>query len=133
MKTIAITKNLEVMLPKMGIMTHLVELTRHDYIYVKDRLKINDILSIESDNSRFWEQNSLAIFYKGFKLGYLNSSINNVVQKMINKFGDVHVTLKNKLICITTYDNEALNPTTFKLFQYPTDGFFKNKYLSQKN
>ena len=44
MKTIAITKNLEVILPKMGIMTHLVELTRHDYIYIKDRLKVNDIL-----------------------------------------------------------------------------------------
>ena len=39
----------------MGIMTHLVELTRHDYIYVKERLKINDILTIEPDNSRFWE------------------------------------------------------------------------------
>lgn len=98
MKTIAIKKNLEVILPKMGIMTHLVELTRHDYIYVKERLKINDILTIEPDNSRFWEQNSLAIFYKGFKLGYLNNSINNVVQKMINKFGDVHITLKNKPI-----------------------------------
>ena len=46
MKTLAISKNIEVILPKMGIMTHLVELTRHDYIYVKDSLKINDLLKI---------------------------------------------------------------------------------------
>jgi hypothetical protein len=48
------------------------------------------------DKSRFWEENSLAIYYKGFKLGYLNNSINKVVQKMINKFGYVKVVLKNK-------------------------------------
>jgi hypothetical protein len=96
MKTLAISENLEVILPKMGIMTHIVELTRHDYIYVKDSLKINDLLSIESDKSRFWEENSLAIYHKGFKLGYLNNSINKVVQKMINRFGYVRVVLKNK-------------------------------------
>ena len=47
MKTLSISKNIEVILPKMGIMTHLLELTRHDYIYVKDQIKINDVLSIE--------------------------------------------------------------------------------------
>ena len=36
MKTLAISEKIEVILPKMGIMTHLVELTRHDYIYIKD-------------------------------------------------------------------------------------------------
>ena len=68
MKTLAISNNIEVILPKMGIMTHLVELTRHDYIYIKDQLKINDILFIEEDKSRFWDENSLAVFYKDFKL-----------------------------------------------------------------
>ena len=53
-------------------------------------------MTIESDKSRFWEENSLAIYHKGFKLGYLNSTINKVVQKMINKFGYVKVVLKNK-------------------------------------
>ena len=96
MKTLAISKNIAFILPKMGIMTHLVELTRHDYIYIKENLKTNDILHIESDKSRFWEENSLAVYYKEFKLGYLNSSINKVVQKMINKYGEVKVILKNK-------------------------------------
>ena len=64
--------------------------------YIKENLKTNDILHIESDKSRFWEENSLAVYYKEFKLGYLNSSINKVVQKMINKHGEVKVILKNK-------------------------------------
>ena len=59
-------------------------------------MKINDILFIEEDKSRFWDENSLAVFYKDFKLGYLNSSINKVVHKMINKYGFVKVILKNK-------------------------------------
>ena len=96
MKTLAISKNTSFLLPKMGIMTNLIELTRHDYIYIKDNLKNNDILHIESDKSRFWEEISLAVYYKDFKLGYLNSSISKVVQKMINKCGDVKVILKNK-------------------------------------
>ena len=53
MKTLAISKNIAFILPKMGIMTHLVELTRHDYIYIKENLKTNDILHIESDKVDF--------------------------------------------------------------------------------
>ena len=96
MKALAISDSIEVLLPKMGIMTHLVELTRHDYIYVKVQININEVLSIKADKSRFWEENSLAIYYQGFNLGDLNNSINKVVQKMINKFGYVQVILKNK-------------------------------------
>ena len=44
MKSLALTKNTEILLPKMGIMTNLVELSRHDYIYIKDALKINEKL-----------------------------------------------------------------------------------------
>ena len=85
MKTLAISKNISFILPKMGIMTHLVELSRHDYIYVKDNLMNNDILQIESDKSRFWEENSLAVYYKEFKLGYLK--LYNKWFKNDNKYG----------------------------------------------
>ena len=69
MKTLAISKNIAFILPKMGIMTHLVELTRHDYIYIKENLKTNDILHIESDKSRFWEENSLQSIIKNLNWG----------------------------------------------------------------
>ena len=95
MRTLALSNNQEIILPKMGIMTHLVELTRYDYIYIKDNLKTNDILTIEIDKSRFWDKDALAVFYKGFKLGYLNSSISKIVNKLIIRFGGVKVAVKN--------------------------------------
>jgi hypothetical protein len=95
MKTLALTQNSEILLPKMGIMTNLVELSRHDYIYIKDGLKTNDQLSIEQDSTRFWNKDALAVFYKGFKLGYLNASIGKIVNKLINRFGGVEVSIKS--------------------------------------
>ena len=96
MRTLALSNNQEMILPKMGIMTHLVELTKSDYIYIKDKLKTDDILTLEIDKSRFWEKDALAVFYKGFKLGYLNSSISKIVNKLIIRFGGVRVAVKNK-------------------------------------
>jgi hypothetical protein len=95
MKSLALTKNTEILLPKMGIMTNLVELSRHDYIYIKDALKINEKLSLEQDSTRFWNKDALAVFYKGFKLGYLNVSISKMVNKLINRFGGVEVSIKS--------------------------------------
>ncbi len=95
MKTLAISTKNQLILPKMGIMTNLVELSRHDFIYIKDLLKGDDILYIEKDQNRFWNKEALAVFYKGFKLGYLNASIGKVVERLINKFGDIHVSVKN--------------------------------------
>ena len=95
MRTLALSNNKEMILPKMGIMTHLVELAKYDYIYVKDNLKTDDILTLEIDKSRLWEKDALAVFYKGFKLGYLNTSISKIVNKLIVRFGGVKVAVKN--------------------------------------
>ena len=95
MKTLAISNKNQVILPKMGIMTNVVELSRHDFIYVKNLLKANDTLYIDKDQNRFWNENALAVFYKGFKLGYLNDSIGKVVIRLINKFENLHITVKN--------------------------------------
>lgn len=95
MNTLKISQQTELILPKMGIMTNLLELSRHDYIYVKDNLNRNQILSIEKDETRFWNKDALAIYHKGFKLGYLNSSIGKIVSRLINRFGAVKVSIQN--------------------------------------
>ena len=61
MKTLALSNQSQFLLPKMGILTHLVELTRYDYIYIKDRMKVNDVLSIEIDHGRHWQKNALLL------------------------------------------------------------------------
>tara|TARA_B100001287_G_scaffold70393_1_gene58034 strand:+ start:42620 stop:42961 length:342 start_codon:yes stop_codon:yes gene_type:complete len=95
MKTLALTTKNQLILPKMGIMTNIVELSRHDFIYVKDLLKCEDVIYIKKDQNRFWNKDALAVFYKEFKLGYLNDSIAKVVNRLINKFGEINVTIKN--------------------------------------
>ena len=95
MKTLALSSTENIVLPKMGIMTQLIELSRHDYIYVKHHLHENTPLVIELDKSRYWDENALAVFYKGFKLGYLNQS-SKVVKKLMTKYGGVSAILKHK-------------------------------------
>ena len=80
---------------KFSLVLLCLLLTSNTYADIKySRLECTQ--RYNSDKSRFWEENSLAVYYKEFKLGYLNSSINKVVQKMINKYGEVKVILKNK-------------------------------------
>ena len=95
MNTLSITSYPKQELPKLGVLTQLVELSRHDYIYIKEKLKPGTELEIAKDNSRIWDSQALAVFYKGFKLGYLSQSINRTVNRMIFNFGDVKVKVKS--------------------------------------
>ena len=105
MKTLAISNESKIGLPKMGIMTHLVELTRYDYIYIKDSLKEDDILDIKFDKNRSWDKNSISIFYKGYKLGYLNNSMSVIVKKLINRCYELKVIIKNKPSSSNPFDS----------------------------
>ncbi|MDG2343894.1 MAG: hypothetical protein P8L23_04890 [Flavobacteriales bacterium] len=95
MNTLSITTYPKQELPKLGVLTQLVELSRHDYIYIKEKLKPGIELEIAKDNSRIWDSQALAVFYKGFKLGYLSQSINRTVNRMIFNFGDVKIKVKS--------------------------------------
>ena len=96
MKTLALSTTENLVLPKMGIMTQIIELSRHDYIYVKHLLNENTSLLISEDKSRFWDANALAVFYKHFKIGYLNPSIAKMVKRIMVKYGGVSAELKHK-------------------------------------
>jgi hypothetical protein len=95
MNTLTITSYPKQELPKLGVLTQLVELSRHDYIYIKDKLKPGLELEIAKDRSRTWDLQAIAVFYKGFKLGYLSQSINRTVNKMIFNYGDVKIKVKS--------------------------------------
>ncbi len=96
MKILALSTTEKIALPKMGIMTQITELSRHDYIYIKHLLNENTPLIISEDKSRYWDKNALAIFYKNFKIGYLNPSIAKLVKKIMVKYGGITVELKHK-------------------------------------
>ncbi len=95
MNTLTITSYPKHQLPKLGVLTQLVELSRHDYIYIKDKLKPGLELEIAQDHSRSWDLEAIAVFYKGFKLGYLSQSINRTVNRMIFNYGEVKIKVKS--------------------------------------
>ena len=95
MNTLSINTYPKQELPKLGVLTQLVELSRHDYIYIKEKLKPGIELEIAKDKSRIWDSQALAVYYKGFKLGYLSQSINRTVNRMIFNFGDIKIKVKS--------------------------------------
>ncbi len=72
------------MLPRLGILTSIVELSRHDFIYVLSKINNGDKVSFVHDSSRCWDVTSIAVYYKGYKLGYLSNGINTIVKKALS-------------------------------------------------
>ena len=95
MNTLSIQSYPKQQLPKLGVLTQLVELSRHDFIYIKDKLKPGIELYFSKDNTRVWDSEAIAVFYKGFKLGYLSQSINRTVNRMIFNYGEVKIKVKS--------------------------------------
>lgn len=80
MEQLSILSKAPLSLPKLGILTQVLELTRYDYIYIKSKLYSGLELSIIEDNRRTWDKAALAVYYKGYKLGYLSQNINQTIK-----------------------------------------------------
>ncbi len=72
-------------LPHLGILTHVNELSKHDMIYIYHHLSIGAELSLEHDRTRLWDKNAVAVFFKGFKIGYISNNTSELVCKQIIK------------------------------------------------
>lgn len=81
-------------LPQLGILTHVDELANYDMIYIYHQLKNGISLSIEKDEKRTWDDNSLAVFYKGFKLGYVSKRTSGMIQKFIKQGKHISATIR---------------------------------------
>ncbi len=82
-------------LPQMGILTHVDELANYDMIYIYHQLKNGAELRIERDEKRTWDENSLAVFYKGYKLGYVSQRTSAMIQKLINQGKFIYATIRS--------------------------------------
>lgn len=85
----------QVSLPQLGILTHVDELANYDMIYIFHQLNHGAELTIQKDESRTWDENSLAVFYKGFKLGYISKRTSGMIQKFIKQGNHIYATIKS--------------------------------------
>jgi len=81
-------------LPQLGILTHVNELANYDMIYIYHQLKNGTALRIEKDDKRTWDENSLAVFFKGFKLGYVSKRTSGMIQKFIKQGNHISASIK---------------------------------------
>ena len=82
-------------LPQLGILTHVEELANYDMIYIYHQLQKGTELRIERDEKRTWDENALAIYFKGFKLGYVSKRTSGMVQKCLNKGNYIYASIKS--------------------------------------
>ncbi len=82
-------------LPNLGILTHVEELTRYDMIYIYHHLKNGAILDIEKDDNRAWDENSLMVSFKGFKLGYVSSKTSAIIKKKMAQGYAISASVKS--------------------------------------
>ncbi|MBG16368.1 MAG: hypothetical protein CL853_08465 [Crocinitomicaceae bacterium] len=93
-------------LPKLGIITTLIELSKHDFIYVLRKIKNGDPVSFVLDSSRFWDSASIAVYYKGYKLGYLAKGINTIVKKALSKNNHIEAVIqKNNFKGVNSFES----------------------------
>ena len=81
-------------LPLMGILTHITELSRYNYIYVQHLMKEGDNLRIQRDYKRTWDNHSLAVYYREYKLGYLSNAINKIISKHFELQQEIKIVVK---------------------------------------
>ncbi len=95
MRELKIENKIVLELPRLGVLTQVVELSQYEFIYVKNKIKKGSMLSLHEDKSRSWDKASLAVYYKGYKLGYLNQNITKIIKQHKNHNKIINVTIES--------------------------------------
>lgn len=95
MRDLTIHQQKENNLPSLGILTHITEVTRYDYIYIYNLIKPGDTLFLKKDFQRTWDKDSLAVYYKGYKLGYIGNSIKKILSKYFDQQKGIEIMVQH--------------------------------------
>ena len=52
-------------------------------------------LILKRDENRTWDENALAIYYQGFKLGYVSKKTSEIIRKCLDKGKEIKVTVRS--------------------------------------
>lgn len=98
-------------LPSLGILTQVIELTSYDMIYIYHHIKKGDELTLQRDHNHIYDKNAIAVFYKGFKLGYVSPKVNQLIASKMNNQAvkaKVKSIQKQKYMPLTGLDIEVI-------------------------
>ena len=94
MRNLKIEQSQKDQLPKLGVLTNLTELSRYNYIYVHHLIKDGDTLKMQRDYKRTWDTHSLAVFFKGYKIGYLSNAVNKIISRHFELNKEIEIVVK---------------------------------------
>lgn len=96
-------------IPTLGILTQVVELTSFDMIYIYHHLQKGSELILEKDENHIFDKNAIAVYFKGFKLGYISPKVNQLIASKIENnsvIAKVKNIKKQKYMPLTGLDIE---------------------------
>tara|TARA_B110000285_G_scaffold220890_1_gene273164 strand:+ start:518 stop:862 length:345 start_codon:yes stop_codon:yes gene_type:complete len=105
MRQLNIISPLADVLPNLGLLTNVVELTYYDMVYIYHRLKHKSRIELKREYNHIFDKNAVEVYFEGFKLGYISLKVNSIVAKQM----DIGNTVLARVKGVKRYKNNQLS------------------------
>jgi len=82
-------------LPTLGILTNVVELPHYEMIYIYHHLQSGQPVELRREENHIFDRSAIAVYFKGFKLGYISNRINGLISQKIDAGKAVTASIRN--------------------------------------
>jgi len=95
MRQLNITTPALQVLPNLGILTNVVELTHYQMIYIYQRLKEKSTIELRREYNHIFDKNAIEVYFQGFKIGYISPKVNPIIAKQMDRGNTVIARVKS--------------------------------------
>lgn len=85
MRNLAIPSQVQSILPQLGILTNVVELTHYDMLYVFRSLQEKSTLTLKRDVNHIFDNNAVEVYFNNRKLGYVSNKVSNIIARHMDQ------------------------------------------------
>ena len=85
MRQLNITSPAVQVLPNLGILTNVVELTQYHMIYLFRKIRERSIVELRREHNHVFDKNAVEVYFNGLKIGYVSPKVNTIVAKQMDK------------------------------------------------
>lgn len=82
-------------LPNLGILTNVVELTYYDMIYIYHKMDEKSTLELRREHNHIFDRNAIEVYFKGIKIGYISPKVNPIIAKQMDRGNTVITRVKS--------------------------------------
>lgn len=82
-------------LPNLGILTNVVELSHYEMIYIYHHIQENSEIELRRQFNHVFDKSAVEVYFKGFKIGYISNKVNAIVARHLDKGKSVVAKVKS--------------------------------------